>query len=145
MARKSKQSELREANLTLAQMQASIPMIDRRLADLESFDPLTVNDRSDAKIKALSGKLDDLLVSIFGAGTVEYERYHWNVTNLDTAGINMYGTPIEEVREGLLLRLRWSPVRAAESGGIYPNGTGTGLEAHSHDLASSRPRRTTRR
>jgi uncharacterized protein (TIGR02391 family) len=101
MARKPKQPELREANLTAAQMQAAIPMIDRRLADLEAFEPSSVNDRGDARISALSSKLDDLLVSIFGAGTVEYDRYKWNVTNLDTAGLNVYGTPIHEVREGL--------------------------------------------
>ncbi len=83
-------------------MQAALPKIDRRIADLESFDVDTVSDRGDARITALEKSLDALLVSIFGAGTVEYERYHWQVTQLDTAGMNiMYGTPIHEVREGL--------------------------------------------
>jgi uncharacterized protein (TIGR02391 family) len=102
MARNPKQPERREANLTTAQMQAAIPMIDRRLADLERFDPGSVNERSDPRIKALSSKLDDLLVSIFGADTIEYKRYQRNVTNLDTASYNyLHPTPIGEVREGL--------------------------------------------
>jgi uncharacterized protein (TIGR02391 family) len=102
MARKPNQPERREANLTAAGMHAAIPMIDRRLADLEGFDPGSVNDRSDPRIKALSGKLDDLLVSIFGADTIEYKRYQRNVTNLDTASYNyLHPTPIGEVREGL--------------------------------------------
>jgi hypothetical protein len=82
-------------------MQTAIPMIDRRLAELENFDPDSVDDRSDARITALSSKLDDLLVSIFDADTIEYERYQWSVTHLDTAGMNVYGTPLDEVRQGL--------------------------------------------
>jgi uncharacterized protein (TIGR02391 family) len=102
MARIPKQPERREANLTAAQMQAAIPMIDRRLADLEAFAPASVNERSDPRIKALSSKLDDLLVSTFGADTVEYHRYHRSVMNLDTASYNyLHPTPIGDVREGL--------------------------------------------
>ena len=83
-------------------MELAIPKIDRRIADLNNFDVKSVNDRSDPKIDALGKQLDTLLISIFGAGTVEYDRYRWGVTRLDTASINMlYGTPIEEVREGL--------------------------------------------
>jgi hypothetical protein len=44
MARGPKRTERRQANLTAAQMHAAIPMIDRRLADLEAFDPASVNE-----------------------------------------------------------------------------------------------------
>ena len=99
---KTKQPQLIEANLSYQQMEAAIPKIDRRIIDLESFDVDSVNDRSDARIDALEKSLDALLVSIFGAGTVEYGRYRWQVTRLDTASINMmHQTPIHEVREGL--------------------------------------------
>lgn len=99
---KIKQPQLIEANLSYQQMEAAIPKIERRIADLDSFDLDSVNDRSDARIDALEKSLDALLVSIFGAGTVEYDRYHWQVTRLDTASINMmHQTPIREVREGL--------------------------------------------
>lgn len=76
--------------------------IDRRITDIGVFDVNSVNDRSDPRIRALSSMLEALLVSIFGHDTVEYERYHWSATNLDTASVNMmYETPIHEIREGL--------------------------------------------
>ena len=40
------------------------------------------------------------MVSIFGADTVEYNRYCRGVTALDTAGIRMGGTPLSEVLQG---------------------------------------------
>jgi len=88
--------------LSSQQMELAIPKINRRITDLENFDINSVNDRGDPRIDALAKQLDTLLVSIFGAGTVEYDRYRWGVTQLDTASINMFqATPIEEVRYGL--------------------------------------------
>ncbi len=102
MARKIKQPELVEANLSFQQMQAAIPKIERRIADLDAFDVDSIKDRRDARIDALEKSLDALLVSIFGAGTVEYKRYQWEVTRLDRASMNiMYATPLHEVHEGL--------------------------------------------
>jgi len=102
MPRRSKPSELKEAKLSLKQMELAIPKIERRISDLESFDVNSVNERSDPRIDALEKELDALLVSIYGVGTVEYERYRWSTTRLDTASINvMYETPINEIREGL--------------------------------------------
>ncbi len=102
MARTTKPVEKRQANLSWQQMEAAIPVIERRIADLEAFDPDTMNARSDARIGALSSKLDDFLVSTFGADSVEYDRYKWPVTRLDTARRSaVYGVPIEEVRQGL--------------------------------------------
>jgi uncharacterized protein (TIGR02391 family) len=102
MARKPKEPERRQARLSSQEMQAAIGKIDRRLADISAFDVNSVNDRGDPRIRALSSTLDALLVSIFGPDTVEYERYRWPVTDLDTASVNtMYETPIHEIREGL--------------------------------------------
>jgi uncharacterized protein (TIGR02391 family) len=102
MARRGKQPELVEANLSYQQMEAAISRIDRRIADLEAFDVDSVNDRGDPRIDALEKSLDALLVSVFGAGTVEYQRYRWQVARLDTASMDMmHATPIREVREGL--------------------------------------------
>jgi len=75
MIRKTKQPTPQSANLSPRQMELAIPKIDRRIADLEKFDVNSVNNLSDPRIDALEGELDTLLVSIFGAGTVEYERY----------------------------------------------------------------------
>lgn len=102
MPRTPKRAEPQSANLSLQQMELAIPKIDRRLVDLDTLDVNSVNDRSDSRINALEAQLDSLLVSIFGHGTVEYERYKWTVTKLDTASVNMfYGTPLDEVRDGL--------------------------------------------
>jgi len=83
-------------------MELAIPKLDRRIVDLNNFDVNSVNDRGDPRIDALEKQLDGLLVSIFGAGTVEYKRYHWAITRLDTALVNaLYDTPLEEIRDGL--------------------------------------------
>ena len=66
MARTPKPPEKRQANLSWQQMEAAIPAIDRRLADLEAFNPNTVNDRSDARIGALTSKL--------GSGLIDYSQ-----------------------------------------------------------------------
>lgn len=101
MARK-KEPEIVEANLSYQEMEAAIPKINRRIKDLEAIDVGLVEKRNDPKIDALEASLDTLLVGIFGAGTVEYERYRWGVTKLDSASVNlMYPTPIEEVRESI--------------------------------------------
>ena len=90
-----------EANLSFESMEAAIPKIDRRIAEVDHFDVNTINDRGDPRISVLEGKLDTLLVDIFGIGTVEYNRY-CNFTRLDTAAIYVgQRTPIHEVREGL--------------------------------------------
>jgi len=102
MSPKIKQPERRQANLSYQEMEAAIMKIDRRIEELKGFDVDSINNRSDARIGALSRKLDNLLVSIFGADTVEYDRYRWPVTQLDTAPINiMHATPINEIKEGL--------------------------------------------
>ena len=102
MVKKTNTQEPTQANLSYEEIEASMPKIDRRIKEIDEFDIDSINDRGDPKIKTLSNKLDELLVSIFGINTVEYKRYHWGVTHLDTAGMNMmHKTPIEEVREGL--------------------------------------------
>jgi hypothetical protein len=101
MPRTTKPPQVREANVSFSQMQEAITKIDRRLKDLAEFDVNAVNDRSDPRITALTKKLDTLLTSIFGADTVEYQRYRWAVTHLDTAPMYMgRSTSIEVIREG---------------------------------------------
>jgi uncharacterized protein (TIGR02391 family) len=100
MARKP--VEDRPANLSAVQMEEAIPKIERRIADLESFDVCSVTERSDPRIGALENKMDVLLTGIFPPGTVEYQRYRHQLTSIDTASYNMYGTPLHEVHEGLI-------------------------------------------
>ena len=102
MAKSSQPAVPVAANLSVQQMRAAIPKIDRRLAELESFDPNSVNDRKDPKIDSIEQKIDDLLVDIFGNNTIEYKRYKYKATNLDTAQYYMNGTPLAKVHEGLI-------------------------------------------
>jgi len=102
VAKRSKPPELKAVNLSLKQMELAIPKIERRIADLKSLDVDSVEDRNDPRIDALEKELDALLVSIFGVGTVEYERYRLSITRLDTASIYFNReTSIYEIREGL--------------------------------------------
>ena len=139
MARKPKEPERRQARLSSQEMQAAISKIDRRLTDIGAFDVNSVNDRADPRIRALSSTLDALLVSIFDHDTVEYERYQWPVTNLDTASVNMmHETPIHEIREGLqhglatarsqLAAIRTGFVEELEDAGV--TSTGKTLKAY---------------
>ena len=98
MARKIPPHEPRLADLSPDQMKSALPKLRRRIAELENADVASVVERGDVRFKALEQKYDDTLVSIFGKDTVEYKRY--SMFSLDTAPINMYGTPINEIREG---------------------------------------------
>jgi uncharacterized protein (TIGR02391 family) len=102
MAKRPTAPTPRPANLSAQQMREAIPKIKRRLEELRAFDISTVADRQDPRIGVLSNKLEALLQSVFGADTVEYDRYHWKVTHLDTASLNvMYETPLREIHDGL--------------------------------------------
>lgn len=102
MARKRvQQDSYQDAVLSIQQIQAALPKIDRRINDLEALDVDSISDRSDPRVSALGTSLDEMLVSIFGSDTTQYQRLR-HIRNLDTAGHNvMYPTPIGEVREGL--------------------------------------------
>ena len=102
MARRSKEPEPVEANLSIQEMEAAIPKIDRKLVKLRAFDIDSVSDRSNPAITALESELDTLLASIFGARTVEYHRYVDEVIRLDRAPMSMFrDLSIQEIREGL--------------------------------------------
>jgi len=80
-------------------MQAALPKLERRLAELRAMDVSTVQKRNEPRFYALQDKIDDTLVEIFGNDTVEYRRFR--VGSMDNASINMiYETPLSEIREG---------------------------------------------
>lgn len=82
-------------------MREAIPRIEKRLEDLRNFDPNTVTDRSDPRIASLENKLRALLDQVFGTDTSERDRYAYHITELDRAGLNIYGTPLAKVIAGL--------------------------------------------
>lgn len=74
MAR-SRTPEPRTAQLTVEQMKAAVPKLERRIADLRAFDVSQVRDNGDPAGAALTAKVDGTLQEILGHGTVEYNEY----------------------------------------------------------------------
>lgn len=89
------------ANLTAEQMRIAIPKLERRIKDLEDFDPNTIQERSDPRLTALEKKLTDTISEVFGHDTVEFQRF--SPSGLDNAGYNlMYQTPLGEVIQSVI-------------------------------------------
>ena len=95
-ARKSPPPQPTAANLSAEQMRSAVPKLERRIRDLEEFDPNSLTQRGDPRLEALENKLKDTIADVFGHGTLEYNRFR--PRSLDTAGYNMmYETPLGEV------------------------------------------------
>lgn len=95
-ARKSPPPQPTSANLSSDQMRSAISKLERRIRDLEVFDPASLTQRSDPRLEAIENKLKDTIADVFGHNTIEYNRFRPG--SLDTAGYNMmYPTPLGEV------------------------------------------------
>lgn len=79
---KAQRPEPQSAKLTIEQMKASIPKLERRIKDLETFDVKTVRERFDPIVESLAKKVDGTLQEILGYGTIEYNSYE--ISSLDT-------------------------------------------------------------
>jgi predicted nucleotide-binding protein len=99
MAR-SRIPESQSARLSIEQMKAALPKLQRRITDLESFDVKTIRERWDPVMEALAKKVDGTLQEILGHGTVEYNEY--SVYSLDTLPVVMGGGkyPLPRVHDG---------------------------------------------
>ena len=123
------------AELSLDEMRAAIPRINRCLDKLREFDPNTVDDRSDPRIGVLRAAVNRTLVSIFGPDTVDYKRYA-PAEVLDTASVYMNrSTSISEVRIGLAKGLERSIALLEEA----RDGIGEEIELQSAIVAVVRP------
>jgi uncharacterized protein (TIGR02391 family) len=95
-ARKSPPPQPIAANLSPEQMRSAIPKLERRIRDLEEFEPNSLTQRGDPRLEALENKLKDTIADVFGHDTLEYNRFR--PRSLDTAGYNvMYETPLGDV------------------------------------------------
>ena len=99
MAKRTPPPITQPANLSAEHMRAAIPKIARRIEELKAVDVNSIQNRSEPRFSALEQKIDDTLVDVFGADTLEYKRYQH--INRDTASINyLHETSLHEVREG---------------------------------------------
>jgi hypothetical protein len=63
---------------TLDQKRRDIDRLLRRIKELEEFDPQSVDRRfRHPKVQQMETAIDETLASVFGHGTVEYDRYKW--------------------------------------------------------------------
>jgi predicted nucleotide-binding protein len=62
-------------DLTVEQKRRCIDRLNKRIEELEAFDPQTVQKRFPPEVTALQNAIDEALSAAFGHGTVEYSRY----------------------------------------------------------------------
>jgi predicted nucleotide-binding protein len=74
------------ANLTVEQMKLGITRLQRRVAELEAFDPKSVKKRWAPEVKAIEASIDQALTDTFGHNTIEYQRYR-SAATLDHGGV----------------------------------------------------------
>lgn len=114
MAKAPSRPEPQSAILSSPQKREAIRKIERRIAEVEAFDPNSVLDPRDPRISVIEKKLEEMLASIFGYGTIEYNRYHYQITHLDRTPIVLGRGPslhqvVEKLNEGklaILIHLR---------------------------------------
>ena len=74
--RKSTAPDLkRPANLSAQQVKQALPKLRRRLAELEAVEINDWNDELIRSLNSLRDKADQTMVDVFGADTLDYERY----------------------------------------------------------------------
>jgi predicted nucleotide-binding protein len=63
------------ANLTVEEMTRGISRLQKRIADLDAFDPQSVQEGWPPDVKALEASIAEALAATFGHGTIDYNRY----------------------------------------------------------------------
>jgi hypothetical protein len=75
MARRSAPPQPQAAKLTIEEMRLGVTRLNRRIADLEAFDPQIIQKRWGPEVKTLETSIEETLALVFGHNTVEYNRY----------------------------------------------------------------------
>jgi hypothetical protein len=68
--------------LSPSQMRTAITKIQRRIKELQEFEPTSIQSKSDPRIRVLEIAIDGTLTETFGHQTPEYNRYA-GATDLD--------------------------------------------------------------
>ena len=88
--RKSAQAPPQRVQLSIEQVRAAIPQLERRLTDLKAIDVEKLSETNVHDVVSdLQRRIDDTLVNIFGHDTVDYHRY--SVTYIDETPISLGG------------------------------------------------------
>lgn len=125
LARRPPQAPTR-AQLTPEQIRSGIARINRRIEELEQFDPGKVKKRWAPEVKALEAAIEETLAGIFGEGSEQFKRYS-GAASLDHGPVQMvFGGPdpgydrqfsqyLTEGKEQALLLLRRAVLGLEES------------------------------
>ena len=91
----------KQAMLTPEQMREGIRRLERRIAEVEAFDPQSIQTHDDtSKADALEASVRGALEQTFGPDTVEFQRYR-AAANFDWPLNMRYPTPIHQIQESL--------------------------------------------
>jgi hypothetical protein len=101
MARRPPSEPPGEKEWTPESIRGAVRKIRRRLADVEAFEPQKVTKQFDPEVTALQISIRELLADVFGSNSRSYRSYQ-SAGELDTAGVNINGTPLHRVIEGLV-------------------------------------------
>jgi predicted nucleotide-binding protein len=86
--RRTPPAQPKQAKLTRDQMSKGVARIEKIIAEVEAFDPTMLTKRWSAEQKALESTIEGALASVFGHGTVEYNRYR-RAASLDHGAVSM--------------------------------------------------------
>src|SRR6516225_4664995 len=100
MPKRPPRSEPVEPLFTQDHVGRAIERFQKRLFELEYFEPKSIEDRRDPRITTLEIAIEETLADAFGRGTPSYNNY-FAASQLDTARHNVDGVPIYEVVQGL--------------------------------------------
>ena len=78
--------EPKNAQLTPEQIKNGIKKIQKRIEDLENFNPQTIQECSSPEVEAIEISIDEALSTTFGHNTIEYNRYR-GASHLDNGPI----------------------------------------------------------
>lgn len=102
MAKRTAPIQKLPANLNVPQMVRGIDRINRRINELENFDPESVQEQYSPVVGALESAIDETLEQVFGPGTTDFDRYQ-SAKTLSRHTIFFGGdpTPLSEIRSDL--------------------------------------------
>lgn len=88
--------EPQRAVLSVEQMRRGINRLQKRVEEVRAFEPRSVQQRFAPEVKVLGTSIEETLGSVFGPGTIEYNRYR-RASQLDAGtmavGISSGGRP----------------------------------------------------
>jgi len=128
---KTKAPVQRQASLSYEPMRAAIPKVDRRIAEITSLMGVKIGEVDDTRAVSLASKIDALLVEIFGADTVEYERYSLNSRIIPGILYTGMDIPAATLRGLEHAKAQLEVIRALFEEALEGAGGATGSGAHS--------------